>query len=356
MVCTSKSKVIDFTGQAFYIGIDTHRRNWKVTIRLNHSELRTFSMNPTPDDLCKYMRKHYPEGEYNSVYEAGFCGYWIHRELQSLGISNIIVNPADVPTTHKEKSEKRDPIDSRKLARELENGSLTGIHILTERQQSLRSLSRLRFQLVKRRIQIKNRIKGFLHFYGIKIPEIDELSHWSSAFIHWLKSIEFEEPLDRETFDFHIKELEYQRKNMLAVLRRIRKEFETNWILRRIRTVPGISFITAFTTYAELIDINRFKKLDDVASFVGLVPSVSSSGEKETIKGVTYRHCKHLRYLLIEAAWRSVRRDPALTMCYNQLMRRTSKQKAIIRIAKKLLNRIRYVWKNETNYVCAVVE
>ena len=34
--------------------------------------------------------------EYHSVYEAGFCGFWIHWELTNLGIHNIVVNPAIV--------------------------------------------------------------------------------------------------------------------------------------------------------------------------------------------------------------------------------------------------------------------
>ena len=63
-----------------------------------------------------------------------------------------------------------------------------------------------------------------------------------------------------------------------------------------------------------------------------------------------------LRYLIIEAAWVAVRKDPALLLAYNQLLRRMKSQDAIIRIAKKLLNRIYHVWKNETYYVTAVVE
>jgi hypothetical protein len=57
----------------------------------------------------------------------------------------------------------------------------------------------------------------------------------------------------------------------------------------------------------------------------------------------------------IESAWVAVRKDPALTLKYSELIRRMSKQEAIIRIAKKLLNRIRFVWKNNTCYSFALV-
>jgi len=355
MANSNQAKQLDFSGQAFYIGIDVHKRSWKVTVRSNHMHLKTFSMNPSPQELAQYLRRNYPSGDYYSVYEAGFCGYWIHRQLIKLGVKNIIINPADVPTTNKEKSTKSDAIDSRKLSRELENGSLKGIYVPDIKHQAIRSLSRLRSQNVKRRIQIKNRIKGFLDFHGIKIPERNEISHWSGAFINWLKGIDFQEHLDRKTLDYLIQDLEYQRSRMKEILQTIRGRFQEIPVLQYIRTVTGIGTIIAFTIYAELIDINRFRNLDHLASYIGLVPSVESTGDKEKIKGLTFRHSKHLRHLFVEASWIAVREDPALMMAYTELIERISRQKAIIRIAKKLLNRVRYVWLNETKYVTAVV-
>ena len=124
---------LDFTGQKFFVGIDVHKKSWTVTIRHNDMEIKTFSMNPSPDELRSYMDRpacaqhadrHYPGGSYHSVYEAGYCGFWIHRSLEQLGINNIVIHPADVPTTHKEKTTKTDKVDSRKLSRELEKANL----------------------------------------------------------------------------------------------------------------------------------------------------------------------------------------------------------------------------------------
>ena len=119
-------------------------------------------------------------------------------------------------------------------------------------------------------------------------------------------------------------------------------------------SIPGIGFINAITMYTELIDITRFRGIDKLASFVGLVPSVSSSGEKEKTLGLSYRHNKYLRSLIIEASWIAVRKDPLLTHKYNQLIRRMSKQKAIIRIAKKLLSRVQHIWKSNEIYQYAL--
>ena len=349
-------KILDFKGHKLFIGIDVHLKQWTLTIRTSHIELKTFTMNPSPKQLFKYLNKHYPNAEYYSVYEAGFSGFWAHRELSLLGIKNIIVNPADVPTTHKEKTQKRDKRDSRKLANQLGGGILEGIYIPKREKESLRLLSRRLVQISKSSRRAKTRIKHFLHTQGIDIPKRAEISHWSARFILWLKSIEFEYDYSSLYLNELIDDLEIFRTKKLVFLRKIRAIMKGNVIMKYLRTIPGIGFIIAFTFYNEIIDIYRFQKLDHLISYIGLIPSVYSSDEKETILGITNRCNKYLRYLLVEAAWVAVRKDPALTMAYQLYLKDQEPQKAIIRITKKLVSRMRYVWKNQQEYVLAVVE
>jgi transposase len=313
-------------------------------------------MNPSPSELVSYMNRNYPGGKYHSVYEAGFSGYWIHRELIKLGFENSITNAADVPTTNKEKDRKSDPIDSAKLSRELENQSLTGIYIINQEQEGLRSLYRLYSQYTKRNTQIKNRIKSLLNFTGIKIPERFEDSYWSKNYINMLRQINIAEDTVRIVLNDHIDELEHTRQKRLTLLRNIRIICKNISTIQYLRTVPGVGLITAFVLYVELVDIKRFKSLDKIQSYIGFVPSTSSSGEKEQVKGITNRHNKFLRNIIIESAWVAVRMDPALTSAYNQLTKRLTKQRAIVRIAKKLVNRIRWVWLHQQEYVPGLVE
>jgi transposase len=352
----TKSNTLNFKDQVFDVGIDVHKKNWSVTIRTNSIALKTFSMNPSPKELYNYMIKNYPGGAYRSVYEAGFCGYWIHRELTALGFNNIVTNAADVPTTHKEKDRKNDTIDSRKLCRELEKGSLKGIFTPTPEQEALRSISRLLHQYSKRNTQVKTRVKSFLDYLGIKTPETLASSHWSKNYITWLSNIQFTEPCNRYVLDEHIEELEYLRKKRLKLLGEIRSIGKTIPTIDYIRSIPGFGQICAFTLYVELIDIKRFRNLSNLAAYVGFVPSTESSGNHTVVKGISQRHNGHLRHILIEAAWIAVRNDPALTSAFTTFVKRMKKQRAIIQIAKKLLNRIRYVWLNQKEYVKAVVE
>ena len=66
--------------------------------------------------------------------------------------------------------------------------------------------------------------------------------------------------------------------------------------------------------------------------------------------GISRRRNAYLRALLIESSWIAVRKDPALLMAFDKLSQRMPKNRAIVRIAHKLLNRIRYVLRNQQPY------
>lgn len=351
----TKTNTLDFGGQTFNVGIDVHKRNWKVAVRSNGVVFKKMTVDPSPPVLYKTLTNAFPGAKFNSVYEAGFSGYWIHKELVSLGINNIIVNPADIPTTNKEKENKSDPIDCNKLSRELDKGDLTALFIPSEDQEGIRCISRLLHQYRKRSTQIKCRIKGLLYFTGVKTPPPDEMTHWSNLFIDYLKKIKFKTEYHRFVMDYHIGELSHIRGIQLKLLRKVRELFRENETLRLLRGIPGIGYLTAFALHCELIDMSRFKDIDHLVSFVGLVPSTESSGEKTIVKGLTHRHAKYLRYMLIEASWVAIRKDAALSMVYLNYCKRMTKQRAIIRIAKKILSRIRYVWLNKAKYEIGIV-
>ena len=355
----SQNNILDFSSQEFFIGIDVHQKQWVVSIISGKIILKTFSMNPDPKELYNYMQRTYPQGKYNSVYEAGFSGYWAHRELIKYGFNNLVVSPSEIPTSGKEKLSKTDIVDSKKLARELEKGYLKGIYIPNLLQQELRSLCRLRYQQIKSQTRLKNQIKGYLSFYGHKIPSCLPSQNWSRGFIEKIKTFPFEYEIGKEQLTVYIEELLKKREQIVQTTKSLKKyckEFNLMSDILLLCSVPGIGFISAATLYTELIDINRFQNFDELASYAGLVPSVRGTGDKESVLGLKLQCNKYLRPILIEAAWIAVRKDPALTLSYNNYLKRMSKQEAVVRIAKKLLSRINYVWKHKKQYVNSVVK
>jgi transposase len=345
----------NYNGDNIYVGLDVHSKNWSVTIMSEHSIFKTFSQNPDCKQLRKYLDKNFPGATYYSAYEAGFCGFSVHRTLEQEGIHNIIVNPADVPTTDKDKKQKEDKRDSKKLAKGLRNGELEAIYIPDIEMEELRQLVRYRKTLVKEITRNKTRVKFILHFHGIKIPEEYTKSSktWAARFTKWLYTIRLTTDYGTMALQGMIEHVEFLRNKLLYVtksLKKISKESQISSKMKYIQSVSGVGFITSLTLVTELGTISRFKSLDKLCSFVGFIPSTSSSGEKDKVGNITYRRNKFLRSEIVECSWVAVRTDPSLHLAYNKLCQRMAPNKAIIRIAKKLLSRIRYVLINEKEY------
>jgi transposase len=350
---------LDFTGQQIYVGMDVHKKSWSISIFTDQFEHKTFSQPPEVGMLVNYLKRNFPGAAYKSVYEAGYSGFWIHDRLQEQGVQCLVVNPADVPTKDKERANKTDRVDCRKLARSLRSGAIEGIYVPSRPNVEDRSLLRTRNAMVKKQTRCKNQIKSILCFYGIHIPDDFANGYWSKRFINWIESIRMERASGNLSLKVHLDELKHVRQTIAEMNRAIRSlahsdDYRNN--VRILKTVPGISTLTAMTLLTELYDINRFKTLDKLCSYVGLIPNTDSSGETDHKTGMTGRRNALLRFILIESAWTAVRKDPALMMAFNELCKHMTKTKAIVRIARKLLNRIRYVLKNQQEYVPAVVQ
>ncbi len=354
-----KNSKLDCTGQPVYVGLDVHKKSWSVSVFSRYGEYKSFTQPPQVDTLVSYLKRHFPGGEYHSVYEAGYCGFWIHDQLKERGINCTVVNPADVPTKQKEEQHKRDRVDCRKLARGLCNGEMEGIYVPSRQMREDRTLVRTRQALVKKRTRCKNQIKGMLSFYGIHLTDEQTFAPWSGRFIKWIESIRMERDSGNTALKAHLEELAYLRQLIATVNRAILKlagSAEYAIPVKVLKSAPGISTLTAMILLTELCDMARFASLDSLCNYVGLIPAIKRSGETEYVRGITPRRNAHLRWILIEAAWVAVRKDPALMMAFTEYCKRMRKNRAIVKIARKLLNRIRYILKHQTPYVPCIAK
>ncbi len=349
-------KELDFTGQNIFAGIDVHKKNWQVSVFSERLFHKTFNQPPKPEILHGYLTKHFPNGTYYSVYEAGFSGFWIHEKLQSLGINNIVVNPADVPTTNKEKKRKTDKVDSNKLARQLRNRDLEAIYTHNRKVLEDRNLLRMRRTLVKDLTRNKNRVKADLYFFGIEIPEqfTKNPSYWSKRFIGWLEEHkEHQQWTGAASFRILIDQVKSLRSQLLEVNKKVRALSKEDYYQKRVDllgSIYGVGIVSSMTILTEIDDIHRFANLEKLRSYVGLTPTSHSSGDKDFHGEMINRGNKFLKSVIFESAWIAARQDPVLHMNYINYCKRMKPNKAIVRIACKLLDRVRYVLKNEVPY------
>jgi transposase len=340
-----------------FIGMDVHKKSWTVHFKTDLFDHKTVTMPSEPAALINYVSKHFAGYEVSCCYEAGCCGYGIARCLQTYGWEVRVVNPADVPRKAKQGWQKTDKIDSRNLCSHLSNGNLKGIYIPGEEQEQFRSLFRRRIHLVRQLRTIKNHIKSQLLYYGVKLPDEYDNPNWSREMKDWLQSLSWKYSTGLSVMESRMKQLEFLWYEELHISNELRaycrKFYKKDYNL--LRTIPGIGGITASGILAELGDIRRFNRLDELASIVGFIPGIHKSGETKTEPGLTKRSNRQLRTLLVEASWVAVRRDMALQAYYRKHAQKEANE-AIIKVAHKLLNRIRTVVITGVPYQCGLIK
>jgi transposase len=341
--------IISWLGQHIFIGLDVHKFSWVVAIVTEASDFKTFTQPPKVQVLVDYLRRHFPGATYHCVYEAGYCGFWICEELCKRGIDCIVINPADVPTTDKEHKHKNNRVDAKKLARSLRNGDLVALYVPTREALEHRTLVRSRHSFVCKQTRTKNQVKALLAQFGVVLPDDTTERHWSARYMSWLESLQLSTPEGTAALKLLLEDLAHLRRTILTLNRQIRalaKSERYGASVGYLTSISGISTLVAMILLTELVTIARFKDLDHLASFVGLIPGEDSSGEERTMTQITERKNRYLRWVLTEAAWVAIRYDESLALAFSKLCRRMTKNQAIVRIARMLLNRVRFVLKH----------
>lgn len=352
----SKIKQLNFEGKTIYCGLDVHKTNWKVKARMDKIEIGTFSQNPDPGLLKKHFERNYPGAELKVVYEAGFCGFGIQRSLTEMGVSCIVVNAADVPASDKDRKRKDDKRDARKLSVELAKGDLKAIYVPDKQMEHARSLVRQRHRLVQDQTRCANRIKHLLLCNGLKTGEQSE--RWGLKFIKKLQQLECGSEALKMTLQFSIEQyLQIKRiqKELTLAIRSLSKQEPFARVQKVLQSIDGIGLISGMVIQTEIGNIHRFRRLDSLCDYAGFVPDIYSSNDKMVIRGISPRANEFLRETIIESSWVLIRKDPAMLMKYNEYRSRMNANKAIIRIGKHLLSRIRYLWKNGETYKRGIV-
>lgn len=346
---------ISFKGQKIFVGIDVHKDSWRVAVAPEVGVVRGHSQKPSAKELFDFLNRHYPDGDYHAVYESGFSGFSTYYALQEAGIDCIVIHAADVPTTQYDETMKTDKIDAAKLARSLKAGLLKGIYIHRKDDLDARGVVRLRKTMQKELGRYKARVKHMLYCNGVQLPEScsRKSSYWSRAFIKWLKEDVSLLSSTRCSLDLLISQVEILRKSLLEATKKMRELSRTERYkadCELLTSIPGIGVSVAMSLLTEVGDFKRFHNEREFASYLGLIPTSHSSGDKVAHGEKTFRGNKKLGPLIVEASWVAICKDSGLGSAYFSFKKRMEPQEAIIRIARKLSNIILAVMKTGKKY------
>jgi transposase len=337
-------------GKRIFVGIDLHRLQWHVTIRTEDVELFAGSIPGNWESLRKLLDR-YPGYEIEAVYEAGYFGFWLHDHLLEYGAKWIVTPPSLVPQEYGNHV-KTDRRDSRKLAHLLAKGMLKRVWVPTGQERYERQVIRRRRQLIGDRVRTQNRIKAELRFYGIDLPA--PTGQWTKTYVENLHRLHFNDHWMQESFERLLEEYQFltaQIQRQTTVLRELADSPDYRERVKILRSVPGIGLIAAMELLLELQDVERFRRADQLAAYVGLTPSQYSSADKVRMGRITCIGKSSLRATMVEVAWRLIAKDPAMREKYERIKTRAGSKRAIIAIARMTLLRTRRMLLDHRPYV-----
>ena len=326
-----------YVDEHVYIGIDVHKKTYTIEARVAQEKVKRWTTPALPEQLAQQLLKYFDGGIIHTVYEAGFSGFVLHRALSRVGVDSIVVHAAavEVAVHNRVKTDKR---DAKKLARQLEAGRLEAIYVPTELEEQTRLLSRTRSQLVQERASLKRKIRMKAHQFGLIGTE--DKREMSPKFVTELLE---RSPCEEFTLAIEVswqvwQTLDEQIAKLEAHLKQ-QAEVDPNEV--GYRSAPGFGPISSRVCSNELGNLKRFANERQLFNYTGLTPSEHSSGEQIHRGHITKQGNRHLRGILIEVAWRAIRKDPVLARYYEKLCVRTEAKRAIVAVARKLIGRIR---------------
>ena len=289
-----------------YVGLDTHKETIAVAVAdAQGGKPRYYGkIANTPDEIRKLVKKLCPDGELLSFcYEAGPCGYEIYRQISQLGHHCSVVAPSLIPSKPGERI-KTDRRDSEKLCRLDRVGELTPVWVPDQEQEAMRDLTRAREDMKGLERITKQRLNAFLLRYGRNYES--GKSRWTQMHFRWLEGLKFDIAVQQIVFQEYVDAVIQAEARVAGLEKEMEKALE-NWILapvvEALMALRGVKLITAMTIMAELGDITRFDSPRQLMSFLGLVPSETSSGATRRRGGITKTGNGHVRRVLIESAW-----------------------------------------------------
>ena len=264
-----------YLGKEVFVGIDVHKKTYAVVARVEREVVKKWTTVASPQGLAEQLLKYFKGGRIHTVYETGFSGFVLHRELVKQGINNIVVHAAgiEVAVNNRVKTDKR---DAQKLAVLLEAGRLKGIGIPSVAVEQRRILTRTREQLVGDRSRVKNRIRMKCHQMGlINYDENRQMTHKLVKEI--LRRVSSTELII--AIEAYWKIWQQLDQEIAQIEKKIKEQAQEDQNESTYRSSPGIGMLSSRILSNELGDMSQFKNERELFSYTGLTPCEYSSGE-----------------------------------------------------------------------------
>lgn len=293
--------------KTLFVGLDVHKATIAVTAAEEgrDGDVRFLGAIPnTPADVAKVARRLAKAGpRLEFCYEAGGCGYGIHRQLVALGHGCTVVAPTLVARKPGERT-KNDRRDSQKLALQHRSGDLTAVWVPDPVHEAVRDLVRARMDAAAQLTRARQQCLAFLLRHGRDYGP--RKKNWTLRHRRWLAAQDFEQTAHRIVFQDYVEAVrtaEDRRDQLEARIAAVLPAWSMAPVVEALRAVRGLDLVSSVVFSAAVGDLGRFASPRQLMAYLGLVPSEHSSGARVRRGGITRAGNGEARRMLVEAAW-----------------------------------------------------
>src|SRR5215210_6646275 len=252
-------------------------------------------------------------GPVRATYEAGPTGFVLARKLETVGIDCLVCAPGLIPRGASDRV-KTDRRDAERLVRLLAAGELHRVVVPSVEAEALRDLVRAREDLRGDLMRARHRLAKLLLRHEVRFDGTQ--ANWTQAHLGWLAGVTLEQPASQHALEDYrggVSALMIRREQLEVEIARALPESPWAQTARRLMCLRGIDTLTAAGLCAEIGDFGRFRHPAQVMSYLGVVPSEHSSGERLRQGPITNSGSQHARRLLFETSWH-YRRPPHIAV------------------------------------------
>jgi len=343
-----------------YLALELSRKNWKLAFAWEAGQkprLRTIAAGDIPKLLEEIRLAQQKFGLKNcrvlSCYEAGRDGFWLHRQLEALGITNIVVDAGSMEVSRRFRRAKTDKLDVQGLLSRLirfwqgEKKVWSVVRVPSVEHEDGRQLSRELETLKQERTRHRNRIVGLLVSQGVLelkaakdfLAQLETVSLWDGTSVPpGLKGRLQREFARLKLVEEQIRLLERQRQEEVAG-----QDTRAMEMVKQLVMLKGIALTSAWVFVREFFGWRQFRNRRELASLAGLAPLPYQSGESlNREQGINKAGNVRIRTMIVEIAWAWLRLQPQsrLSLWFQQRYgpgSRRSRRVGIVALARKLL-------------------
>ena len=313
----------------YYIGIDLHKRFMVISVEDESGKSTKPKRIECRDTkaIISFFETLIP---FRAVIEASSSYRWLYELLSPIG-EVVLAHPLKLRAIVTARA-KTDKLDSQVLAKLLRLGWVPRSYIPPKNYQDLRDITRGRARLSREATRAKNELHALLTRSNMEMPFGGTFSKQG---IKWLREVDFGR-CGNGIRDELVSRLDHFKRELARIDAELSKMAEEFCEVEAISDIHGIGLYSALLIIAEIGEPERFKGSKQVGSYAGLTARVHQSGNHCYHGRISRQGSPWLRWVLVQAAMKVVRRDVKLKNFYTRIRKRSSAKIARVAVARKL--------------------